>query len=243
MEVKESTSPVTLLGDVVGSRRAPDRRRLHEHLTRTLQVIDRWCPSIGGLTVTVGDEFQGVYAHLGEALAVTLRLRTLLLPEVDVRVGLGRGDLVALDEHGRQDGPGWWAARQALEEVERAAARPSSQSRRTGFRQACSLADAGGARSVTAHDVAVTDAAATANFTSAAELEWAVGAALLVQDQLVGALSPRALAVLDALVTGEHTRAHIAKAQGVSPSAVSQLVKRHGLELLVQAHQQLRRLA
>ena len=73
-----------------------------------------------GLRVTVGDEFQGTYATLGEAVEAALRVRLALLPEVDTRFGLGRGEVTVLDaRRGIEDGPGWWAARAAIEEVDR----------------------------------------------------------------------------------------------------------------------------
>ncbi len=59
-------------------------------------------------------------------------VRLALLPEVDVRCGLGQGE-VTVHDAGRapllQDGPGWWAARAALEEL----ARPRRSAARTWF--------------------------------------------------------------------------------------------------------------
>ena len=87
-----SASPCVVIGDLVGSRAAPDRRAVHDALAGALEDTERAVPSLRGLAVSVGDEFQGVYATLGAALEVALRVRLLLLPAADVRVGVGRGE-------------------------------------------------------------------------------------------------------------------------------------------------------
>ncbi len=85
--------------------------------------------------MTVGDEFQGAYTTLGAAVEAALHLRLLLLPAVDTRIGLGRGAVTILDrERGIEDGPAWWAARAAIEEVEQAAGRPATRHLRTAYR-------------------------------------------------------------------------------------------------------------
>lgn len=94
----DGTTPVvTLLGDVVGSRRAPDREALHRTLVDALAAVDRAVPALDPLVVTVGDEFQGVYATVGDAVLASLLLRLHLLPGVDVRCGIGRGPVTVVD--------------------------------------------------------------------------------------------------------------------------------------------------
>jgi DNA-binding CsgD family transcriptional regulator len=96
MKVK-SMATVTLLGDVVDSRGSDDRPGMHRALTTALRRVDTVAPSEQGLAVTVGDEFQATYATLGAALDAALRVRLSLLPDVDVRIGVGRGQVVDLD--------------------------------------------------------------------------------------------------------------------------------------------------
>ena len=108
----------TLIGDVVASRRADDRSALHGRLTTLLEAINAECAPTTPLRITVGDEFQGAFATVGQALQASLRLRIGLLPRHDVRHGLGWGEVTVLQEQPRvEDGPGWWAARDAIHEV------------------------------------------------------------------------------------------------------------------------------
>ena len=126
--MKSSASRCTLIGDIVGSRGSVDRADLHRAVEAALRQVDDAVPSLTGLRVTVGDEFQGSYATLGEALDAGLRVRLALLPDVDTRVGIGRGSVTTLDpDRGIEDGPGWWAARSAVEAAEEAAAKPATR--------------------------------------------------------------------------------------------------------------------
>lgn len=213
MMVKARASAVTLLGDVVDSRGAQDRAALHRRLVTALDQVDSAAPSESGLRVTVGDEFQGVYPRLGEALDVALRVRLAVLPDLDVRIGVGRGEVIDLDrDRGLQDGPGWWAARSAVEQVERSARGTALRAWRVGY-----VAD------------------------QPEPTDDAVNAALVCQDQLVGSLSERALRLLAGLLEGR-TQAELAEEEGITPSAVSQHVRSHGIGAILHAHEMLRRL-
>ncbi|MFT4083388.1 MAG: SatD family protein, partial [Nocardioides sp.] len=118
----------TLIGDVVGSRRAADRDLVHAALTARLEAVNTELAPLAPLRITVGDEFQGAFATLGDALATTLRLRLALAPEIEVRFGVGWGDVRVLQDEPRvEDGAGWWAARAAIEAVETAQARAGSR--------------------------------------------------------------------------------------------------------------------
>ena len=141
-QMKASASRCVLLGDVVGSRGTADRRALHAAVEAALVEVDGTVPSVTGLRVTVGDEFQGAYTTLGAAVDAALRVRLVLLPEVDTRFGLGRGWVTILDpRRGIEDGPGWWAARTAIEEVEEAAGRAATRHARTAYRAAAGPTD------------------------------------------------------------------------------------------------------
>lgn len=124
-----------LLGDIVNSRAVDDRSRLHRDVVGALGAVNAEVSGIDGLDVTVGDEFQGRYRTLGAALDAALRIRLHLLPRVDVRIGIGYGAVENLEDTGRlQDGPGWWAAREAIEGVESSARRAGLRSLRTAYR-------------------------------------------------------------------------------------------------------------
>ena len=84
------------------------------------------------LEPTIGDEFQGLFATLADAVQASLQVRLELMPGIDVRAGLGQGETVVHDGRRKpvlQDGPAWWAARAALERL----ARPPQPTARTWF--------------------------------------------------------------------------------------------------------------
>jgi hypothetical protein len=196
--------PVVVIGDVVASRSAPDRRALHDRLSSVLVAVnDRWRSD---LRITVGDEYQGTLPTLGAATAVVLVLRVALLPEHDLRHGIARGATRVLDPaSGVQDGPGWWAARSAIEAVHDLAAQPATRGARTAYGAADDVDEPTGA----------------------------VQAALLARDELVGRLDERSLSVLRGLLDGR-TQREIAAGLGVSESAVSQRVRRDGIGVVLQ---------
>lgn len=209
--MKVSTSCV-VLGDVVGSRRSTDRRGLHQRLSSVLEAANLRFGS--DLRVTVGDEYQGHFASLGAALVATWWIRVHLRPDIDVRHGLGLGETAVLDPIAHiEDGPGWWAARRAIESVETAATRPRT-------RHARDLLEAG-------------DGSAGAD-----PLVQAVNAALAGRDELTGRLDERALRLLRALSAGE-SQADMARAEGISASAVSQRLRQDGLGMLMELNARL----
>ncbi len=108
----------TLIGDVVGSRGIADRAGFQRRLAGVLDEVTALLQPAQRLEPTVGDELQGAFATLADASLAALLVRLGLLPDGDVRCGLGHGDLTVHDADQRpllQDGPGWWAARDALE--------------------------------------------------------------------------------------------------------------------------------
>jgi hypothetical protein len=198
----------TLIGYVVASRSADDRAILHDRLTGLLTEVNETCAPLTPLRITVGDEFQGAFASVGSAVQATLRLRLGLRPEHDMRHGLGWGEVSVLQEQPRvEDGPGWWAARDAIHQVQTDQDHPGTRFRSTAFR--------------------VADGADGPD----ADL---VDAALLLRDAAVGALSERSVSLLRGLLGGQ-TQRELAEALGITPSAVSQRVRADGLAALVAA--------
>jgi hypothetical protein len=206
----------TLIGDLIGSRGSADRRRLHRTFAAVLDRLNAELRPPTPVRMQVGDEYQGVFASLGDALHASLLVRLALLPDADVRHGIGRGPVEVLSEDPRvEDGPGWWAARAAIERVEHAERRPGERSLRTAY--------------VATSDPAERDDAIAAE-------EAAVNAALVLRDHLVGGLSPRSVSVLRGLLDGASQR-DLAEALGISPSAVSQRVRGDGLGAIIAAHE------
>ncbi len=200
----------TLIGDVVGSRTVADRAGAHRLLNRALRGVAEG--AVDPPAFTVGDEFQGAFTSVGLAIDAALSLRLAVAPEVDVRFGIGWGAVTMLDEiAGIQDGPGWWAAREAIEWTASAQRQPGLALVRTSFR--------------------VTDKAR-------AGVD-AINAALICRDHLLGSLDDRSTRIVKALLNNR-TKKDIAAAEGISPSAVSQRSGRDGLDLIVLASRYLR---
>ncbi|MDN5893836.1 MAG: SatD family protein [Nocardioides sp.] len=212
--VKKETPAIVVIGDLVRSRDAPDRANVHARLRAALDAVNDELSPDDPLRVTAGDEYQGTFGRLGDALAATLRLRLALLPELDVRHGIGEGPVVLLQREPRvEDGPGWWVARAAIEEAASRGGKSATREVRTAFHRVEGL--------------------------DGPEVEM-VNAALIGRDGLVGAMSGRSLSVLRGLLAGR-TQQEIAAAEGVSASAVSQRVRNDGVGLVVAMDERMRR--
>ena len=204
----------TLIGDLIGSRTAADRQALHARFERALDQVNAAFSPPTPMRMQVGDEYQGVFATLGDALSASLLVRLALRPEGDIRHGIGRGDVEVLGTSPRvEDGPGWWAARAAIERVEQAQAKAATRTLRTAY----------------VADVSVSEEDQTAH-------EALVNASLLLRDELVSGLSARSLSVLRGLLAGQ-TQRDLAEQLGISPSAVSQRVRADGLGTILAAHE------
>ena len=159
-----------LIGDIVGSRRVADRRAAHRAMYRALRDVA--ADAIDPPAFTVGDEFQGSYPTVGAAIGAALSLRLAVAPGLDVRFGIGWGAVTVLDaDAGIQDGPGWWAAREAIEWTAAAQRQPGLAPVRTSFRGE--------------HRTDVD----------------AVNAALICRDHLIGSLDERSLRILKGLLS------------------------------------------
>lgn len=125
----------TVIGDVVSSRHVGDRAGMHRELAALLDRVNADTSPVTPLRFTVGDEFQGAFATIEQALRATLRLRVGLLPTADLRHGIGFGAVRVLQDEPRvEDGPGWWAAREAIDAVHDAEDHPATRWVRTAVR-------------------------------------------------------------------------------------------------------------
>ena len=152
--------------------------------------------------MTVGDEIQGVYATLGQAVAAMLLLRDEMLGTAEVRCGLGGGDVQVIDaKRGIQDGPAWWRAREAIERAEALSRQPGNRTSRT----------------------ALIDTRAVANPLT--------DPVLRMVDAALASLNPGARRSWVHLRAGKDN-ATAAKLEGITPSANSQRINDHGLRPL-----------
>jgi len=214
--------PVTLIGDVVDSRRfagSDDRKRLQRAIRRALRDVGDELEAVRALEPTIGDEFQGVFGSFAAAVRATLLLRLQLLGDVgaDCRFGIGIGDVTVLDGTRApvsQDGPGWWAARAAIERAESDAA-----AKRTSFIRT---------RASTWRSDSVpppqTDAMANAFLTC--------------RDSIVGGMNDRGRRMLLGILRGRSQR-ELAAAEGITQGTVSKSLAGSGAYVVVAAQAEL----
>ena len=203
----QSEPVIAVIVDLVDSRALADREAAQhavEHAfdrTADIRALDR-------LRATVGDEFQVIYATLPDALVATTAATLALPPAVQIRLGIGRGQVRTIGTGGTgplQDGPGWWSARDAINETHR------REDARTAFLRSWY------------HDAE--DRHGTT--------ERLVNAWFLSRDHVVARLTPRARRIALGLVEGR-TQAQIAADEGITPSAVSQSVQKSGVAAVVE---------
>ena len=204
---KAAHDAVALIGDIVESRTHRDRQALHDAVEAALQRANTDVPIDDPAVITLGDEFQGVYPTLGDALQASFLIRAELHGTADVRFGVGRGAVSTLDAvRGIHDGPAYWAARDAIVLAEEKAGRAQTRTSRTAY---------------LAPDEPPAQVAA-------------VQAALDCLDFMVGSLSTTSRQILGGLMHGR-AQHDLAAAVGISPSAVSQRVRRDGIGVALEA--------
>jgi hypothetical protein len=213
--MKSYSSPMVeqcaVIGDIVASKRVENRLTLQRTLVAVLSRVNSECQDSlrQPFEPTIGDEFQGVFDSVGSATRATLLVRLLLWEEkpLEVRFGIGLGSFEVFDEsgmHRSQDGPGWWAARDAIERAETA-----GRSTKLSAKSLTRLIKFEGSRSIMDREVASTNAF------------------LECRDALVEGMNARQRRILTGALLGVSQR-EIATNEGISPSAVSQNLRRSG---------------
>jgi len=96
MQAKKRKSYVVLMGDLVGSERARSVRTVHRVFNKVIDSANKgYAAAIASpLTITLGDEFQGLLSTLAHAwhVATELRLR-LLIANISCRFVIGMTEL------------------------------------------------------------------------------------------------------------------------------------------------------
>lgn len=208
-------SPVAaVIGDLVASRAAGARGALQARVTEVIERVNRDVAGIQPLAHTIGDEFQGLYADLPAAIEATLRIRLHLRGTTDVRFGIGWGSLEVFDPKSlpfQQDGPAWWAARDALDAIAKAQRQREAP---RGWRTAISgdvLGD--GVHLLTAF--------------------------LICRDEIMDGFDERDARIMVGLLEGQ-TQAELAESEGVTQSAVAQRITKNGTHALLRSHRLLK---
>ncbi|KTR88115.1 hypothetical protein NS220_16595 [Microbacterium testaceum] len=202
---------VAVIADIVASRHLADRAAAQQRIVATVEQVQRDHPvAAEPLEAVVGDELQGEFATVPEALSWLLLFRLALPDDIDCRFGLGVGEVrpIALDDRTIPEGPAWWAARAAIEHVERLQQRAAPLARTWIERGE-------------GEDASMADALALANAYS------------LTRDQLVSAMSERARRLTYGRCLGRAQRP-LAEAEGITQSAVSQTLAAAGSAAIVE---------
>jgi len=203
---------VAVTADIIGSRQLADRAEAQRAFDATIARVELDLPvATRGLRPTVGDEQQAIYPTLESALGALLLLRLALPDGVEFRYGIGIGDIGTVrstaSADGIPDGPGWWAARKAIEHVETLQRRAAPQARSW----------------IVAHDSVGRQADA---------VRWA-NAYLLTRDEIVGGMSERVRRLTYGRCLSQ-TQRELAAAEGITQSAVSQGLSTSGASAIVE---------
>lgn len=203
---------VAVTADIIGSRQLDDRVEAQRVFDTTIADVDAELPlATQRLRPTVGDEQQAVYPTLDAALASLLLMRLALPDGIEFRFGIGIGDVGRIPSSASPDGipegPGWWAARSAIEHVQTLQKRAAPEARSW----------------IVAHESAAPQRE---------QVRWA-NAYLLARDELIGGMSAR----IRRLTYGrclDRTQRELAAQEGITQSAVSQALTSAGAAAVVE---------
>ena len=202
---------IAVLADIVGSRKLDDRSAAQQVLDDTIARVEADLPLASRpLTPTVGDEQQGVYRDLGEAMISLLMIQLRLPDGIGFRFGIGVGEVSAVESvHGElADGPGWYAARAAIDTVH-------SREGRAVPRARTWIVGAPGQDEVMESTIAASNAY------------------LLVRDELVGAMSERERRLTYGRLIGR-SQHELADEEGISQPSVSKSLRSAGSAALLE---------
>jgi len=112
---------IAIIGDIIKSKSIGDRQKSQQELQMVLQGINKRNKELlaSRFTITLGDEFQGVFKESIKLLRILDEI-TFSLQPIRIRFGIGVGTLTTeLDPDSSigADGPAYWKAREAIEFV------------------------------------------------------------------------------------------------------------------------------
>jgi hypothetical protein len=201
---------IAVIADIVRSRTLEDRTASQRVLEATIARVEADMPlAIRPLTATVGDEQQAVYAELSEAMTSLLMIQLALPDGIGFRFGIGIGEIRVVDSAHAElsDGPGWWAARAAIETAH-------TREKRTVPRSRSWIVGAPEQNEVMESTIRASNAY------------------LLVRDELVGAMSERERRLTYGRLLGR-SQHELADEEGVTQPSVSKSLRRSGAQAVL----------
>ncbi|MCV0335702.1 SatD family protein [Microbacterium maritypicum] len=202
---------IAVLADIVGSRRLDDRTAAQRVLDDTIAAVEVDLPlATQPLTPTVGDEQQGVYRDLSDAMVSLLMIQLRLPDGIAFRFGIGVGEVRPVESVHRElaDGPGWYAARAAIETVHAREGRAVPRTRSW-------IVGAPGQDEVMESTIAASNAY------------------LLVRDEVVGAMSERERRLTYGRLLGR-SQQELATEEGITQPSVSKSLRTAGTAALIE---------
>ncbi len=197
-----------MIGDVVGSRQHPDQAQLFTQLRKALNWVNTQTSPVQALQITIGDELQGVFAEIAQAIRAALLLSLYLGTDIDLRYGLGWGELHSFDTEQLpygQSGTAWWHARNAIEEV---SARAHRKFWPASLRMQC----------------------------AGTQQDTLLNSYLICRDELLSRMDARDRRIALGLFQNEQQQ-DIAQTLGISQPAVAKRQQHHGINALLRAQQ------
>jgi Mor family transcriptional regulator len=113
-------SKIVLIGDIVASRKIKDRASIQKQLTAAIRQLNRTNSNLlSPYTITLGDEFQAVYAKADHLFSDLVSILLALYPE-QVRFSIGIGSIdtpINKQQAIGMDGPAFYLARKGIEQL------------------------------------------------------------------------------------------------------------------------------
>ncbi|MEV8266457.1 SatD family protein [Microbacterium sp. NPDC076911] len=202
---------IAVIADIVGSRRLADRADAQRALEDAIAQVEHDYPvAMQPLRPTVGDELQALFPTIETSLCSILLLQLALPESIRCRFGIGIGEVgtIASTTGALPDGPGWWAAREAINKVHALEQRTAptarawivaAQGQHEGVHSSTSMANA----------------------------------YLLSRDEIVSAMSARARRLTYGRCINSK-QSDLARAEGISQPAVSQALAAAGSAAVVE---------
>lgn len=112
-----------VVADIRNSKEINERIKVQNKLNDYLDKLNDEYSSLifKNISVTLGDEFQGVFFSFEKVLEIITKISMHMNP-INIRYGIGYGGLIfdnaiSKDDPFKSDGEAWWNARESIEEL------------------------------------------------------------------------------------------------------------------------------